>query len=124
MQGLQLRPSELISLHSAKQAGAILGVYGGEEFSETVVDQSGKTYSYVGLAPRTWSGNIDGAALGHGEFLYRSGLVYRLQFNRVSWFKILFSRSFCTAPWSALVASLQQVRRVRKQHSNEDHSTN
>lgn len=64
-------------LHEAQPAGRCIGYLGDEPISEYVTDYFGRSYIYVGVAPRTWGGEIDIDALGDGEFLLPPSLLYR-----------------------------------------------
>lgn len=93
MHGVQPRPIDYVLIHGAQSSGASIGIFDGEDIPETLMDNSGRNFTYVGLAPRTWSGQLDRDALGPGEFIFRSGLVYRLKQEPHSWLKRLISRN-------------------------------
>jgi hypothetical protein len=92
MHAMQPNRLDFLHLQNAQPAGPSLGTLGGEDIPESVIDQFGKTYTYVGLAPRRWGGAIDGDALANGEFLFRSGLVYRLVTLRSHWWQRMFAK--------------------------------
>lgn len=75
---VNVRPLEYFILQDATPSGPHIGGLGDMPIFESVTDYFGKSYSYVGLAPRTWAGEIDVYRLKPGEFILPPGLVYRL----------------------------------------------
>jgi hypothetical protein len=55
-----------------------------------MIDEYGRYFVYVGLAPRKWNGQYDGNALGPGEFIVPPGLVYRYEDTKPTWWEALF----------------------------------
>jgi hypothetical protein len=86
----QERPIEYSILDDVQPAGRSVGTYAGREIPESVVDEFGRRFVYVGVAPRKWNGRYDGDALGPGEFIVRPGLVYRYENTKPSWWGTLF----------------------------------
>lgn len=86
------RSLECFSIHNAQPAGPVIGKFGEEEISETIIDEFGRAYTYAGLAPRAWSGKLDADRLKSGEFLFKSGLVYRLASTPPTWVARLRSK--------------------------------
>jgi hypothetical protein len=72
-------------LHDVRPTGRKIGLYSGFEFFESVIDQFGKRFDYVGVAPRKFNGRPDADALGKGEFILRPGLVYRHTRQKRKW---------------------------------------
>lgn len=70
------RPIDYFVVQGPKPTGRSLGHFADREISETVVDMFGNRYTFVGLAPRKWNGDLDVKALGAGEFIVLPGLVY------------------------------------------------
>jgi hypothetical protein len=77
------RPLIYLMLHEPVPSGLAIGRIGADTIYEFVTDGFGKCYRYVGLAPRRWSGEIDGDALRAGEFILPPNLVYQLEHKRV-----------------------------------------
>ncbi len=75
---IQERPLPYFILNEAEPSGRTIGYLGDVPIAEAVTDCFGKSYVYVGLAPRTWGGDIDVDALKRGEFILPPNLVYRL----------------------------------------------
>jgi hypothetical protein len=73
-----MRNLEYCMLHDVKPVGRSVGFYADREIPESVIDQFGRRFDYVGVATRKPNGQLDGDALGTGEFILRPGLVYRL----------------------------------------------
>lgn len=73
----QIRYLPYFILDEPEPAGRCIGYLGDEPISEYVTDYFGRSYIYVGMAPRTWGGEIDIDALGEGEFLLPPSLLYR-----------------------------------------------
>ena len=63
-------------LQGAIGAGPLVGGLGDHPIYAQVIDRSGRTYSYVGLAPRCRDGSVDVDALRAGEFVVPPGLLY------------------------------------------------
>jgi hypothetical protein len=59
--------------------GPAIGFLNGRPIAATVVDRSGCSYVYAGLAPRHRDGRLDVEALGPNEWIVVPGLVYRLE---------------------------------------------
>ena len=77
MHNITGRPLNFFVLNGATPSGLTIGKLGDSAISEFVTDQFGHRYRYVGLASRTWSGEINVEALRPGEFILPPGLVYR-----------------------------------------------
>lgn len=73
------QPLEYCILHNVQPVGPSVGFYAGREIPETVVDDFGRRFEFVGIAARKTNGALDAEALGSGEFIVRPGLVYRLE---------------------------------------------
>lgn len=73
------RYSDYFLLVKPRPAGARIGSYSGDPIPAAVVDEFGRRYVYVGLAPRRLDGGYDTAALGPGEWIVPPGLVYRCE---------------------------------------------
>jgi hypothetical protein len=86
----QDRPIEYSILHGVTPAGRSMGTYAGQDISESVVDEYGRYFVYVGLVPRKWNGHYDGNALGPGEFIVPPGLVHRYEDTKPTWWEALF----------------------------------
>jgi hypothetical protein len=71
------KPLEYSMLHNTQSEGPIIGRLDDLEFSEFVVDEFGRLFSYSGVAPRLSDGRFDNAALQDGEFILRPGLIYK-----------------------------------------------
>jgi hypothetical protein len=84
------RPIEYSILHDVKPTGPSLGVYNESEIPDSVVDDCGRRFVYVGVAPRRWNGQFDGDTLRPGEFILRPGLVYRIEKVKPSWLHSFF----------------------------------
>jgi hypothetical protein len=84
------QPIEYSILRDVTQEGCSMGSYNGQDISESVIDEFGRRFAYVGLAPRKWNGDYDGNALGPGEFIVPPGLVYRYLSAGPSWWEALF----------------------------------
>lgn len=84
------RPIEYSILHGVTPAGRSVGTYAGQDIPETIVDEFGRHFAYVGVAPRKWNGHYDGNALAPGEFIVPPGLVYRYVAAGPSWWETLF----------------------------------
>jgi len=72
------RPLDYFLLNGATPSGPAIGKLGEKAIAEFVTDCFGKRYRYVGLAPRTWGGDLDVDALKSGEFILPPCLLYRL----------------------------------------------
>lgn len=87
------RPLAYLTVFEPVSSGPSLGRFDGREIPRTVDDGFGRRYDFVGVAPRDWNGRIDGAALGDGEFIVGSSLVYRIRMGPTltqrmwSWFR-------------------------------------
>ena len=92
MPSAQSNSLDFLWLHNARPAGPVIGKIGDDEIPESVIDEFGRAYNYVGLAPRTWNGILDADGLKTGEFLFRSGLVYRLITCPTTWVDRLLSK--------------------------------
>jgi hypothetical protein len=64
-------------LHNTVSQGPAIGRLNGREFSEFVIDEFGRLFSYTGVAPRRSNGQFDDAALKDGEFIVPPGLIYK-----------------------------------------------
>ena len=58
--------------------GETIGVFADRPISEAVRDCFGRSYDFVGAAPRRQNGLFDIDALKPGEFIVPPGLVYRM----------------------------------------------
>jgi hypothetical protein len=67
------------TLHHIKASGELIGSYRDQPIYETVTDEFGRRYTYLGLAPRLRSGKFDPDALAAGEFILMPGLLYVLE---------------------------------------------
>ena len=56
--------------------GAVVGYIGERPVPGTVVDRSGHSYRYAGLAPRCLDGRLDVMSLQPGEWIVEPGLLY------------------------------------------------
>jgi hypothetical protein len=84
------RPIEYSILRNVTPTGCAVGTYAGQEISETVADEFGRRFAYVGIALRKRNGQFDANALGPGEFIVLPGLVYRYEPEDSSWWATLF----------------------------------
>ncbi len=83
------RPLDYFVVQEPRPTGRSLGLFADREISETIIDMFGNRYTFVGLAPRKWNGELDAKALGAGEFIVLPGLVYRRECPRPKgWFKL------------------------------------
>ncbi len=64
-------------LDEPEPAGRCIGYLGDAPISEYVTDYFGRSYVYVGMAPRTWAGDLDIEALANDEFVLPPSLLYR-----------------------------------------------
>ncbi len=55
-------------LHDVEPAGANIGFYSGRPIYESVIDQFGRRFEFIGLASRRQNGQFDADALRTGEF--------------------------------------------------------
>ncbi|HEV7321266.1 MAG TPA: hypothetical protein VGO04_21910 [Ensifer sp.] len=69
-------PTEYFVLANAQPEGAVIGSLGDQAIRETVTDQDGQPYRFVGVAPRRPDGGLDVQALRPGEWIVQPGLVY------------------------------------------------
>ena len=71
------RPIEWSMVHNARATGPSIGYYADREIAESVVDEFGRCFFYVGVAPRKQNGAFNVDALAAGEFILQPGLIYR-----------------------------------------------
>lgn len=57
-------------------AGSLIGSYRDQPIWEQVIDEFGRVFDYLGLAPCRRDGSVDVDALGPGEFVLPPGLLY------------------------------------------------
>ena len=69
-------------LRRTKASGDLVGVFHDQPIYEQVIDEYGRAYSYVGLAPLRRDGSFDVGGLGPGEFVLPPGLLYRSEESR------------------------------------------
>ena len=79
MRSVTGRPIDYFLINGSTPSGATLGRLGDTAIREFVTDVFGKRYRYVGLAPRTWRGELDVDALKDGEFILAPNLLYCLE---------------------------------------------
>jgi len=72
-------PTEYFILANLRNRGPIIGRLADHPISETVVDDRGSSYRYVGVAPRNPNGRYDVEALRPGEWIVQPGLIYALE---------------------------------------------
>ena len=58
------------------EGGAAVGYINGHPIIDTVVDDAGRCYRYMGLAPRLRDGRLNVLSLRPGEWIVEPGLVY------------------------------------------------
>ena len=63
-------------LPSPRADGPVVGYIDNRPIAATVVDEWGRCYGYVGLAPRRHDGQYDVSAIKQGEWLVEPGLLY------------------------------------------------
>ena len=86
----QSGPIEYSLLSGVKPCGKIMGYFMDRPIPEAVVDEFGKRYDYVGIAPVLPNGQFDAGALNPGEFILQPGVIYRIEEMPGSWLKSLF----------------------------------
>ena len=70
-------PIEWSILRNARPApGTAVGTYAGNEFPTLVIDEFGRPFEYVGVAPRRIGGQCAIDALKPEEFIVQLGLLY------------------------------------------------
>lgn len=72
------RRAEFFMLRAVVRAGPVIGRYAGAEIYQSIVDEWGRRYIFVGIATIRSEGDYDCDALRTGEFILAPGLVYRL----------------------------------------------
>ena len=88
------RPIEYSILHNAKPIGPSMGFYADREVTESVIDEFGRRFVYVDVAPRKCNGAFDVDALAAGEVIVRPGLVYRRVYAKTSWWRSLLPTGY------------------------------
>ncbi len=63
-------------LHHTTGSGELIGSYRDHPIYEQVIDEFGRVYSYLGLAPCRRDGSFDVDSFGPGEFALPPGLLY------------------------------------------------
>ena len=69
-------PVEYFILTGVSLKGDIVGTVDGRPVLEFAIDEVGKRYRFVGVAPRLPGGRYDVLALKQGEWIVEPGLVY------------------------------------------------
>ena len=77
------RVLEYCLLNGTQPAGPKIGDYRGQPIHESVVDEFGRRFVFVGVATRYPNGALNPDVLRTGEFILRPGLVYRMV--RLKW---------------------------------------
>ncbi|MEW6633042.1 MAG: hypothetical protein AB1440_19410 [Pseudomonadota bacterium] len=72
-------PTEYFVLANLRNEGPIIGRLADHPISETVIDDRGSSYRYVGVAPRNPGGRYDVEALRPGEWIVQPGLIYAVE---------------------------------------------
>lgn len=57
-------------------SGELIGSYRDQPIYEQVIDEFGRAYTYLGLAPCRRDGSFDVDSFGPGEFVLPPGLLY------------------------------------------------
>lgn len=63
-------------LHHTTGAGLLIGSFRDHPIYEQVIDEFGRAYTYLGLAPCRRDGSFDIGAFQPGEFVLPPGLLY------------------------------------------------
>ena len=75
--GAQVSPyADCLVVMEPQADGPVVGFYADHPIAAAVVDYFGRHYSYVGVAPRHYSGQYDFKALAPGEWIVEPGLIY------------------------------------------------
>jgi hypothetical protein len=72
-------PIEYFVLANLRLEGPIIGRLASQAIHETVVDEGGARYRYVGLVRRDIEGRFDVNSLQPGEWIVRPGLIYAIE---------------------------------------------
>ena len=64
-------------LSDTRADGPMLGYCAGQPIWSAIIDGVGQRYVFAGVAVRRRNGDVDLAALRHGEWLLEPGLIYR-----------------------------------------------
>ena len=83
---------EYFLLRNVTAKGPVVGHYEGQDVRQSIVDEWGRRYSFVGIAAFKWNGEYDCDALKAGEFILPPGLVYRLDLMPPTWRKFFFGK--------------------------------
>lgn len=70
------RSDDYAILHHTTASGALIGSFRDHPIYERVIDEFGRVYGYVGLAPCRRDGSFDVDAFAQGEFVLLPGLLY------------------------------------------------
>ncbi|MCA1404419.1 hypothetical protein I6F26_17155 [Ensifer sp. IC3342] len=77
-------PTEYFILANVHFEGRVIGHLAGRPIRETIVDNDGLRYRFVGVAPRDERGRFDVQSLQTGEWIVQPGLVYAQNPNLTS----------------------------------------
>jgi hypothetical protein len=79
---LAKRDDDYSVLDRATGSGEMIGSFRDHPIYERVIDEFGRVYAYLGVAPRRRDGSFDVDALGPGEFVVPPGLLYLCEETR------------------------------------------
>jgi hypothetical protein len=84
------RRAEFFMLRQAVPTGPVIGFYSGALIHQSIADEWGRRYTFVGIATFRRRGVYDCDALKTAEFILAPGLIYRLDRMPPTFWELLY----------------------------------